>query len=115
MIKALNTTGKAIATNKYLENMIPIHASKVASVPKGTSSGAVGEKQFAIRQPNVNPIACFLLKKQEVFQRPAFFANLKKMILIENYSVVYDFGTVFQHVEQRTQFLSAFHFHLCRT
>ena len=63
-MNALKTTGKVIATSKCLENIIPIQARSVASVPNGTSNGAVGEKQLAIKQPNVKPTAYLLLKKQ---------------------------------------------------
>ena len=65
MIKALLTTGKRMATAKCLQNIMPRQAINVAAVPKKTSNEAVGEKQFANRQPNVKPIACFLLKKHK--------------------------------------------------
>ena len=63
IMKALKTTGNVIATNKCFENIIPTHAKAVAIVPNGTSRTAVGEKQLAIRHPNVKPIEYFLLKK----------------------------------------------------
>ena len=64
MIKALQRTGNQIATMRCLEKIMPKHANKVAHVPNKTSKEAVGEKQFATKQPSVNPIAYFLLKKQ---------------------------------------------------
>ena len=64
IIKALLTTGNKIATAKCLQNIMPKQAMSVAAVPNKTSKDAVGEKQLANKQPSVNPIACFLLKKQ---------------------------------------------------
>ena len=64
IIKALKTTGKEIATNRCLENIIPKHANAVAIVPNGTSKTAVGEKQLAIKQPKIKPMEYRLLKKQ---------------------------------------------------
>ena len=63
-MKALKTTGKAIANNNHLENIIQRHANAVAKVPNKISSGAVGEKKLAIKHPKINPIAYLLLKKQ---------------------------------------------------
>ena len=64
IIKALETTGNKAATTKCLENIIPMHAIKVANVPNKTSKDAVGENRLARKQPIVKPIVCFLLKKQ---------------------------------------------------
>ena len=64
IIKALLITGNQIATIKCLENIIPTHAIKVATVPNKMSNEAVGEKQLASKQPRVKPTVCFLLKKQ---------------------------------------------------
>ncbi len=63
--KALHTTGKIAATAKCLENIIPTHATNVAALPKGISKEAVGEYKLASKQPKVNPIVYFLLKKHK--------------------------------------------------
>ena len=63
-IKALNITGNNIAMIKCLENIIAKHVKAVAIVPNKISKEAVGEKQLAIKHPNVKPILNLLLKKQ---------------------------------------------------
>ena len=65
MMKALLMTGNHIATTKCLENIMHKQANRVATVPKGISKVAVGEKQLANKQPSVKPIVCFLLKKHK--------------------------------------------------
>lgn len=52
-----------MANSICFEKMMPKQAINVATVPNKTSNEAVGEKQLAIKQPRVNPIAYFLLKK----------------------------------------------------
>ena len=58
-IRPLKTTGKIMAMIRYLLNMIPMHATKVAAVPKARSIKPSGETKLAMRQSSVKPIAFF--------------------------------------------------------
>ena len=62
-IKALLITGKTAANKSHLLNMMPKQAINVAAVPNNISKLAVGDKQFAKKQPIVNPTEYLLLKK----------------------------------------------------
>lgn len=55
-MKELLTTGKIMAMPSLLQNMIHVHAIKVAKLPNPTSTIPIEDARFAIAHPSTNPM-----------------------------------------------------------